>query len=89
MVNFLKYRWLYFAISAIVIGSGIVSMVRFGYIYSIDFVGGTNIEYQLNKNVSADAVRTVLKNNGVDAVTVSVAKNVITARAKAIDEKNS
>ncbi len=87
MVNFLKYRWLYFAISAIVILSGIFSIVRYGYIYSIDFVGGSNIEYQLNKNVNAADVRTILKNNGVDAITVSVTKNVITARAKAIDEK--
>lgn len=87
MINFLKYRWLYFFISAIVIGSGVFSVIRWGYIYSIDFVGGTNLEYQVNKTVSVDKVKDILKENKVDAVTVSVNKNVIAIRAKAIDEK--
>ncbi len=90
MINFLKYRWLYFLISAIVIGSGIFSIVRWGYIYSIDFVGGSNLEYQVDegdRGDMGDRVKNVLKENKIEAIYVSVDKNIILVRAKAIDEK--
>ena len=87
MINFLKYRWLYFLISAVVIGSGVFSIFRWGYIYSIDFVGGTNLEYQLNKPVNLEKVKEILKENKIDTITVSVKNNTMAVRAKAIDEK--
>ena len=49
MIKFLKFTWLYVLISTIVIGSGLYSIVRYGFTYSIDFVGGSDIEYQLDK----------------------------------------
>lgn len=87
MINFLKYRWLYFLISAVVIGTGIFSIVRWGYIYSIDFIGGTNLEYQFDKQIPIEQVRTVFKSNSVDVVSSSQNAKVISVRAKAIDEK--
>ena len=59
MVNFLKYRWLYTLISAVVIISGLISIARWGYIYSIDFVGGTNLEYQFSKQVALSDVKNI------------------------------
>lgn len=47
MVNFLKYQFIYFLISFLIIGSGLFSIFKWGYNYSIDFVGGTIIEYQV------------------------------------------
>lgn len=46
MINFLKYKWLYFLISALVIGVGLFSIFRYGFKLSIDFVGGSLIEYR-------------------------------------------
>jgi len=51
MVNFLKYRLLYFLISLLVIGTGLFSIVKWGFNYSIDFVGGTNLEYKIKGKV--------------------------------------
>ncbi len=87
MINFLKYRWLYFIISAVVIGAGLFSIVRWGYIYSIDFVGGTNLEYQFNKSVSISQVGDILAADKIDVVSTTQNKNVILIRTKAIDEK--
>lgn len=47
MVNFLKYQFVYFLISFLVIGSGLFSLFKWGFSYSIDFVGGTVLEYQV------------------------------------------
>jgi len=51
MVNFLKYQFLYFLISFFVIGFGIFSILKWGYRYSIDFTGGTTLEYQVKDKV--------------------------------------
>lgn len=87
MVNFLKFRFLYFLISAIVIGSGLFSIAKWGYIYSIDFVGGTNLEYQLSKQVNSENIKQVFRDNKIDVVSFDQKNNVISVRAKAIDEK--
>ena len=61
MINFTKYIWLYFTISAIVLLSGAYSLVRFGLRPSIDFVGGTLVEMRvpstiLSNDISASAI---------------------------------
>ncbi len=87
MINFLKYRWLYFAISAIVIGAGILSMARFGFRYSIDFVGGTTLEYRVNKSVSENTLGSFLQKEGVEIVDLETIEGKIGLRTKALDEK--
>ncbi|MEX1052335.1 MAG: protein translocase subunit SecF [Patescibacteria group bacterium] len=52
MINFLKYRFLYFLISLVVIGTGLFFVFRFGIPLSIDFAGGSNISYSVNNEVS-------------------------------------
>jgi preprotein translocase subunit SecF len=87
MVNFLKWRFLYFLISFIVIAAGIFSMIRFGYYYSIDFTGGTNIEYAVNKKIDEKLIRDVVKDNDVRLNYVKVSNNKIILRTSIL-EKN-
>lgn len=87
MVDFLKYRWLYFMISLAVIASGLFSIVRWGFKYSIDFVGGTNIEYKTNQTISADQVEKILKEEKIDTVDLKTNDKTIFIRANALDEK--
>ncbi len=47
MINWMKYRPLYFAISGIVIALGVFSMLRWGFKVGIDFTGGSVLEYKL------------------------------------------
>lgn len=45
-MNWMRYRLLYLLISATVIGVGVYSYTRWGFNLSIDFTGGTVIEYE-------------------------------------------
>lgn len=44
MINLLKYKWLYFTISFLVILPGLYALARYGLKLSIDFTGGTLLE---------------------------------------------
>lgn len=87
MIHFLKYSWLYFLISTIVIGIGLFSIIRWGYIYSIDFVGGTNLEYKVNKQIPLNEVRQVFTAQQVEIINLNQKDNSLLIRTKAIDEK--
>jgi len=87
MIRFSKWIWLYVLISSIVIVSGLFSIVKFGYKYSIDFVGGTDLAYSLNKHVELKAVNNLFKENKIDVVAIKISQNILEARTKPIDEK--
>ena len=87
MVNFLKFRWLYFVISAIVILSGLFSIIRWGYIYSIDFVGGSNLQYQFSKQISRSGAEEVLKSKNILIENLEISgKNTLLLRTRALEE---
>jgi len=87
MIDFLKYKYLYLAISSIVIVAGLISIVTFGFRYSIDFVGGTNLQYQFSRPVDLNKVRTIFTKDGIEVIRLEENNAVISARTKAIDEK--
>jgi len=87
MVNFLKYRWLYFVISVVVIGAGLFSIARWGFKYSIDFVGGTNIDYQINKPVNLPKLKNILSKEKIDLTELITTEKSIFIRTSPIDEK--
>lgn len=87
MINFLKYRWLYFTISAIVIGIGLISIMTGGLRYSVEFIGGTNIGYKFEKDVDTQNVRHVFEQNKVEVVYINKGANELTVKTKPINEK--
>ena len=50
-MNWLKYKWLFFAISALFLIPGIYSLVRFGLKPAIDFTGGTMLELKFEQEI--------------------------------------
>jgi len=46
-MDWMKYRLLYFLISAVIISFGIFGLIKWGLILSIDFTGGVVAEYKL------------------------------------------
>ncbi len=48
-MNFMKYKWLYFLISAFIIIPGIYSLVKYGLALSVDFTGGTVLELKFKQ----------------------------------------
>jgi preprotein translocase subunit SecF len=87
MIPFLRFKWVYTAISAFLIVIGILSIAFWGYKYSIEFVGGTNLQYQFARQVSANEVKSVFENQKIQLETVSVNKNEISARTRPITDQ--
>ncbi len=82
-VNFMKYKWVYFAISFLVLIPGIFSLIKYGMRLSIDFTGGTLLEIQTSaKNFSEIATNQNLELSS----TQSLADNTYLLRFKKLDK---
>ena len=87
MFNFLKFQKLYFIISALVIGFGIYSIVTWGYHYSIDFVGGSNIEYRSTKPLKKNLIENIVKAEKGIISNISINNTSVSIQTQPIDEK--
>jgi preprotein translocase subunit SecF len=87
MIRFSKWIWLYVLISFLVISSGIYSIMRYGFIYSIDFVGGTDLSYSFSKQVNIKQITNIFKENKIEIATIHGSQNILDVRTKPIDEK--
>jgi len=57
----MRFKWLYFLISALVIVPGVYSLVHWGLRPSIDFTGGTLLEYKISQQVEKEKLEEVVK----------------------------
>ena len=84
MVPFLQYRIIYVLISCAVIVAGLFSVVRWGYTYSIDFIGGSVLDYQLKgvdeKQVSV--IQSILTQQKITAERLEFKQQILSLRAK-------
>lgn len=87
MVNFLKYRFIYLIISLTIISVGLFSIIKWGYRYSIDFIGGTNLEYQINKIVDKELIDKIIKENNLEVIYLEVKDKIVILRTKPLDQK--
>jgi len=87
MFNFLKFQKLYFIIYALVIGFGIYSIVTWGYHYSIDFVGGSNIEYRSTKPLKKNLIENIVKAEKGIISNISINNTSVSIQTQPIDEK--
>jgi preprotein translocase subunit SecF len=73
MIDWMKYRWLYLLISGTVILTGIFSLFKWGLQIGVEFKGGTLIEYQLSRDIGTDKIGQVVKENGLELVSIQKA----------------
>jgi preprotein translocase subunit SecF len=67
--NFIRWRWHALALSLIVIGAGVVTIIsRGGLPLGVDFTGGTVVILEFTTPVQADQIRQALGPLGADAV---------------------
>lgn len=65
MIRFSKYIAVYFMLSGIVLSAGIFSLLRWGLRPSIDFSGGSLIEFTTNHDVNESAIRMAASANKI------------------------
>lgn len=75
MIDFLKYTKLYALISLLVIAVGWGSLIKNGANISIDFTGGSVMQYQSDKPLSEAQVGTVLKKEKIAIISLSKERN--------------
>lgn len=69
-MNWIKYRYLYFTISGIVIFSGIFSLLKWGINFGVEFRGGTLVEYKIQNETSVPIINTIVEKNGLQLVSL-------------------
>lgn len=75
MIKWMNYRWLYLLISGTVIISGMISLAKWGLNTSIEFKGGTQIEYKIAKDIDIKDFSSRLKSLGLQLVSVQKTSN--------------
>lgn len=88
-MNWMKFKWLYFLLSALVLVPGIYSLLRFGLRPSIDFTGGTLLELRFKQEVDSHEVKNIIINKGFELSSVqsSGEKNVLIRLAPIKEEE--
>jgi len=89
MFKFMKFKLVFFLISAAIIVPGIVSLVKYGLKPSIDFVGGTTVQLHFTEqHPNPDDVKDVLAGDIPGATFSYVSNGDIIASGQAIEEGN-
>jgi preprotein translocase subunit SecF len=86
MIPFLKWRTVYFTISVALILTGMASILLWGFRYSIEFVGGSSLEYRLAKPAERDLLERSLDSAGVEVEQLAIDGDTITVRARPLPE---
>lgn len=89
-INVVENRKVWFIISLVIIGAGIISyVINDGLNFGIDFTGGNILHYDLGKNFKTGEVRSVLENSGLEDSEVKKAGDKgheVIIRTKVIEE---
>jgi preprotein translocase subunit SecF len=91
MIDFMKYRLIYFVISALIIVPGIISLILFGLNPSIDFTGGALWEVRFEQSLEEGAgskIEEVFETEGLDAEVQSSGENQFLIKTSPLDPQN-
>ncbi|HCC48585.1 MAG TPA: protein translocase subunit SecF [Elusimicrobia bacterium] len=87
-IDFIAKRHIFFAISALLIGAGIISMAVKGLNLGLDFTGGTLLQLRFEKPVSTADVRAALSKGGLETTIQSFSdRNAYQIKVKGAQDK--
>ena len=87
MINFLRYKIIYLLISASIILSGFFFIFKHGFHFSIDFTGGTNLKYKVNKTINKAVIKNILNKEKIKYSELSIENKNINIKSVPINEK--
>jgi len=87
MINFLKYQRLYFIISLAMISAGLFSIFTHGYKNSIDFTGGTILEYQISNQLDVRGLSERLGAKNLNVIEEEVVGKKLTLKFETLNSQ--
>jgi preprotein translocase subunit SecF len=89
MINWLKFKKIYFLVSLVAIGIGIYSLINWGLSLSVDFTGGTIIEYEVGESFSLEKAEELLNESEFELNSIqSTGENTVLLRLQPIGGEN-
>lgn len=86
-IPFVKYNKLYYFISGVLILASIVCLAKFGLKFSIDFLGGSILEFELEKRPENSVIQEKLNKFDLGEITIQpTEERGVILRLKSIDE---
>ncbi len=87
MINFLKFTKLYFALSIIIICVGLFTLFSKGLNLSIDFTGGSMLEYSFDKDIKSDEIQKIFNDKKIEVSSIATqGPRRVVIRAEAMSE---
>lgn len=89
-MNIIGKKYLYFAISLIIIIPGLISLILWGLPLSIDFTGGSRLTLTFSKTVeqkTADQIKSVLVSEKIEVPMIQKSDKQVFIRTKTISQK--
>lgn len=71
MIDFIRYTKIYFALSLVVIFAGLFTLLTQGMNLSIDFTGGSMIEYSFKNDTTAEAIQKVFDSQKIEVSSIA------------------
>ncbi len=88
MTHLMDKKWWFFILSFLVIIPGLVSLSLHRLRLSIDFTGGTVMEYKLGQEAKSEDIQSLIKNSGVTVASIrTVGANAYRIKTNTIDDK--
>ncbi len=88
MIHFLKYKAVYFTLSFIILCVGCYFMIFKGFKYSIDFTGGSVIEYAIDKKIDPQKLSKAIKTKDITISSIEVTGNTYIIKTSPIEKKD-
>lgn len=88
MIDIVGKKIWYFALSALIIIPGIVSLAVWGLPLGIDFTGGTLLEYEFKQEVDKAQIQSVLTDSGIEVSSIQkTSENSYLIRSKPLEDE--
>jgi len=89
-MNWMKFKWLFFLLSALVLVPGIISLLLFGLKPAIDFTGGSLLELKTEKLLEAKEIESLIAEKGFEVLSVQTSgENQVLIRLQPITKEQA
>ena len=86
MINFMRFKYLYFLFSAIFLVVSLFSIIKLGFEPSIEFTGGTLAKFEIqNLKFQTQEIKIFAEESGIESPEVKTDSDIYTLKSKIIN----